>query len=612
MDDQRTPQSGDPQTPYAQSDYPQPVYQPAPPMQPGYPRAPVQPGYPQAPMQPIRPPAPPVRHPYAFGKGDAAFAGVLLVLGFLFWEWIAPKFVESANGYVSSGLGISLFLFTLCGVTLVYLYRKGIRQTKASLAWLAVTVCGALPFLLYPGTAIYFGLCVFVAASYMVWLSVSCGTGVSGKLSGFVFFDGINQLFVVAFSNFTALFASLRKNSRDRERSKRFMIGLVGVIICLPVLAAVIVLLMRADEGFAELMRHIADALRLENIWHYVWEILLGIPIACYLYGALYGNAHKRHTNEIKKTGLSASIAGAHRIPTVAVNAPLLVFCVIYVLFFIAMGSYLFSAFFGQLPDAYSYAEYARRGFFELCGVAAINLAILAFVWWFARRAAGEHPKRLRFFGGVLSGLTILLVVTAMSKMLLYIGEYGLTRNRVYTFWFMILLLFVFAFLLAWHIRPFNAGKPIVVAVTGLALVLFLANTDGLVAKYNVENYLNGRIGRIDLVMLSNLNDARLPYMEQLAAEAPDPDVRDALRDYFAGNNALYSGSGSYGDSSNNYGGSYNYGSAYDEYRSDYNDYLSRFTIYEISPEAAKDVPYMGRNLVSAAAAERFENANQG
>ena len=49
----------------------------------------------------------------------------------------------------------------------------------------------------------------------------------------------------------------------------------------------------------------------------------------------------------------------------------------VYLLFFGAQAATLFSAFAGVRPEGLTYAEYARQGFFELCGVAMINLAVL-------------------------------------------------------------------------------------------------------------------------------------------------------------------------------------------------------------------------------------------
>jgi hypothetical protein len=191
------------------------------------------------------------------------------------------------------------------------------------------------------------------------------------------------------------------------------------------------------------------------------------------------------------------------------------------------MGVYLFSAFAGVLPEGFTtYAEYARRGFFELCGVAAINLFVLAFTYSFAKRGAGEYPKALRIFTGLLCVMTELLVVAAVSKMLLYIDAYGLSQLRVYVLWFLVLLFIIFAILIIWHVKPFNAGRPIVVVSVCFLLALFLANTDGLIAKYNVWQYESGKVKTVDMSMLSRMSDAVLPYLARLQENAPDQLIR--------------------------------------------------------------------------------------
>jgi hypothetical protein len=112
--------------------------------------------------------------------------------------------------------------------------------------------------------------------------------------------------------------------------------------------------------------------------------------------------------------------------------------------------------------------------------------------------------------------------------MLLYVGSYGLTQLRVYTLWFMLLMLCVFVIIVIWHLRPFtfNAGRPIALAFAALVLCLFLANTDGLIAKYNVEQYKAGALRSVDTATLSRMSDAVAPYLEDLAENAPDRNVR--------------------------------------------------------------------------------------
>ncbi|MDR1292575.1 MAG: DUF4173 domain-containing protein, partial [Clostridiales Family XIII bacterium] len=145
----------------------------------------------------------------------------------------------------------------------------------------------------------------------------------------------------------------------------------------------------------------------------------------------------------------------------------------------------------------------------------------------FAKRGKGEYPGSLRALTATISAMTILLILTAASKMLLYVGMYGLTRLRVYTLWFMLLLLCVFAIVVLWHIRPINAGRPIVIVFTLLTLGLFFANTDGLIAKYNVERYEAGALETVDTDTLTHMSDAVLPYLVDLEKNAPDYKVRD-------------------------------------------------------------------------------------
>jgi hypothetical protein len=193
--------------------------------------------------------------------------------------------------------------------------------------------------------------------------------------------------------------------------------------------------------------------------------------------------------------------------------APLAVFNAFYALFFAALGNYFFAAFVGRLPEAMSYAEYARKGFFELCGVATINLALIACVYLLMRRGGNERPRALRVLTGLISAFTVLLIVTAMSKMLLYISAYGLTRLRVYTSWFMLLLLIVFALLLLWHFRAFNPAKPLILVCVVCFMALTWADTDGLIAKYNIAQYENGKTAALDVRMLNTLSDAAVPHI---------------------------------------------------------------------------------------------------
>jgi hypothetical protein len=499
--------------------------------------------------------AAPPKTPYAFSAGDGWLAAAMLVLGFLCWEW-------GFQDYAST-LGRFLFFLLAACVTFVYMRSRGVRQNAKSLAALAVFILGDLPFLLYDGVDINFFLVVFVCAAFLLWIAYATGTEVSKTLSGFILSDWLNQTFAVPFANFGGLFGSVRERTQDASGvggagasgvggagggaapgaqsarkgggSRRGILhGVIGVAVSLPILAAIIALLVSADDGFGDFVSRLSAYLDFSHVGIYILEFVCGIPVACYLFGSVHGNVRKRKVDCVTAETTAKSLAGAHKIPSAAVCAPLVALNAVYVVFFIVMGNYLFSAFSGNLPGPYTYAEYARKGFFELCGVSAINLVLLAFVYAFMKRGAKEYPKAPRVLSGTLSVLTALLVTTALSKMLLYIDAYGLSRLRVYTFWFMIVLLLVFVALIVWHVRPYNAGRPIVLIAVVMTLALFLGNTDGLVARYNVNAYEAGRLETIDTEMLAQMSDAAVPWLAKLRDEAPDAQVRAQAADALA------------------------------------------------------------------------------
>jgi hypothetical protein len=465
----------------------------------------------------------------------------MLALGFLFWAWFAPKtlgttVVENySEGYLSyeqaaPALGAFLFFVSSVAAAGIWMFARGIRQNAKSLTVLAVIIAGALPFVLYDSLPIYIFLFFFELLACLIWVCFSCKTEVTQKFGGYVFFDIVNQLFIVPFANFGAIFGVGKSAFKNRKCGKGLLVAIIGIVVALPIIAGVIALLISADESFRLMTDKVFALFKPEYIWRYTWEAVLGIPVAMYIFGQVYGNAARRRTDIIKDESAHNFVDKAHRIPSAAVYAPVIILCALYLIFFAAMASYLTSAFGGELPDGYSYAEYARRGFFELCAVATINLFVIAFAWLLSKRNAGGHPKPLRVMGGVLSVLTLMLIATAISKMVMYIGAYGLSRLRLYTMWFMIVLACVFLITLIWHLRPCGAGRPMVIVCALLVLALFLSNSDGVIAKYNVEKYESLKLKTVDVEMLEYLSDAATPYIIELSKNAPDNQTRERAK----------------------------------------------------------------------------------
>ncbi|MDR1185416.1 MAG: DUF4173 domain-containing protein, partial [Coriobacteriales bacterium] len=465
---------------------------------------------------------------------DLLLAAGFIVLGFCFWEW---RLLFSSGLYSSNaGVGITVFFLLAVVLSFVYLQARGARQNAKSLLMLLVAVAGALPFVLNGPREINIILLSFEACACLLWVMCVCRTSIADRLSGLLVADLLNQTLIIPFANFGRLFTQpFRWVAGAGKVLRPFLFAVVGVIICIPIFALVINLLVLSDDGFRLLADNVLASIDFGNMPRYLGDFILGVPLAAYLFGAVFGNVAKQHTSRISAQGGLRVFAAAHALPRALILTPLVLFVLLYVVYFIAMGSYLFSATVGELPAAYTYAEYARRGFFELCAVATINFFILAGIWMFTRRGAREYPPALRVLSGLLALLTCLLIITAASKMLLYIQTYGLTPLRLYTSWFMALMLLIFLALVTWHIRPYNAARPIIVLIVVFTLGLGLVNTNGLIADYNVERYLSGQTKIIDAEALSFLGDPAMPALHRLQEESADvrvsEEAADAIRD---------------------------------------------------------------------------------
>jgi hypothetical protein len=525
-----TPQSPQqPQQPQ-QSQPEQPQQLPPPPLQP-QPPLPEQPQ--QQPPQSFSPPlTPPPPQPANAEQpaptpsiADLLLAVSFIILGFCFWEW------RVLSAY-DAGLGTTVFFLLALIVSFVYLQARGARQNARSLLMLLVAVAGSVPFILNGSRDINIFLLLFEACACLLWVMYSCRTSITGKVSGLLIGDLLNQIIVIPFSNFGRLFAqAFGRTTETRKIFFSILLAVVGVIVCIPIFFLVIWLLAQSDDGFRLLTENIFTDIRPDTLAWYVFDLIFGIPLAAYLFGAVFGNALRRHISHVSSEGALRSFNAAHVLPRALLYTPLALFVLLYIVYFIAMGSYLFSGLWGELPAAYTYAEYARRGFFELCTVATINLFILAGIWLFARRGAREYPPALRALSGLLALLTCLLIITAASKMFLYIQVYGLTPLRLYTSWFMALTLLTFLALIIWHIKPYNVARPIIVLVFVFTLGLGLTNTNGIIAEYNVERFLSQQTKIIDIETLASLGDPAVPALRRLQEESVNAELREEATD---------------------------------------------------------------------------------
>ena len=104
--------------------------------------------------------------------------------------------------------------------------------------------------------------------------------------------------------------------------------------------------------------------------------------------------------------------------------------------------------------------------------------------------------------------------------MVMYIDCYGLTPKRVYASWFMVLLALVFIII---TVKQFVKRLKVIIACVGVSVVMLaalsLSNVDGIIARYNVDRYLDGDLKTVDVGALYDLGDSATPEIVRLANE---------------------------------------------------------------------------------------------
>lgn len=190
--------------------------------------------------------------------------------------------------------------------------------------------------------------------------------------------------------------------------------------------------------------------------------------------------------------------------------------------FVLVQAAYLFGGMNTLDRTGMTYADYARRGFFELLLVAGLSLGLVLLMALFTKRA---ERTQLRLFNGASVALVVLVVgilASAFQRMLLYEQAYGFTRLRLYTHSFMIWLAVVLVVCLVAVLRNrlwlFVSGS-LATALVYLAL-LNVINPDALIVRENVARFQ--QTGSIDAYYLAGLSSDALPVIAASLGQLDD------------------------------------------------------------------------------------------
>ncbi|SCL66061.1 DUF4153 domain-containing protein [Micromonospora yangpuensis] len=320
-----------------------------------------------------------------------------------------------------------------------------------------------------------------------------------------------------------AVFRALPWASRSRHRPHGGTgPGGVGRVLVSAGVTAVLLLVFgllfsSADAVFADLLGNLLPEVSVPGVIGWVFRFLL---VGAALLGAAYLLAAPPDL-----TGLH--VGAARPVRRLEWAVPLGLLDVLFAAFVLVQLTVLFGGAGHVLTTAgLSYAEYARGGFWQLLAVSALTLLVLAGAGRWAPRATRADRILFRVLLGTLTGLSLVVVASALYRMQVYTDAYGATRLRLFVATVELALGLIFVFVAVAVLRMRAGWLPSLVVGTAVVALLGLAavDPDRSIADRNVDRYL--RTGSIDLDYLSRLSADAVVALDRL----PEPQRSCALR----------------------------------------------------------------------------------
>ena len=251
-------------------------------------------------------------------------------------------------------------------------------------------------------------------------------------------------------------------------KKHRMLYVFIGIAIAFPLVVLIVVLLCSADAVFASVIKKIFADINFFTVSKVVFLFVFALFSS---YCGIKYLSKKRISDAPVETPAFPAAIGITVAATISV---------VYVFFCFIQIVYLFGGLM-QLPSGYTYARYAREGFFQLLFVCILNVVIVLLGSGVFRK-----NKILNAFLILITLCTYIMIASSAYRMGLYVSEYGLTATRLCVLWALgVIALFMLGVILSICKPAFSLFRYGIIVIGVCYLVLAFARPDYLVARYN-------------------------------------------------------------------------------------------------------------------------------
>lgn len=301
------------------------------------------------------------------------------------------------------------------------------------------------------------------------------------------------------------------------KEHKKFSLVLKGILMAVPFLFVFLVLFSSADLAF---YKYVSKIIRItpETIYRTILIVFVTIGfMGAYRFALGTSSAPTPDASDNNQS---------YKMGNIEISVFLGLINLLFLTFIIVQLKYLFGGERNITALGFTYAEYARKGFFELLLVAVLSFLILWTTEKYAVKNNYRHSLSFMWLGSALTAQVLVVIVSAFKRLFLYEQAFGFTTMRFYSHTFIIWLSVIFVFLLYKIIANRQENKfalAAFISALGFLAAVNLLNPDAFIARQNLNHFTATK--NLDVYYLAWLSVDALPVTEPIL-DLPDDNLK--------------------------------------------------------------------------------------
>ena len=265
------------------------------------------------------------------------------------------------------------------------------------------------------------------------------------------------------------VFSNLKyiKQSIKKENNQKIANIVTGILLGIVIARILLFLLTNADMYFKIFTE------KITNLFNFNISNIILFLVSFILIFSISINVLKLNEAKVKET--------KHKnIDDIIIIIVLAIMNFVFLLFIISEISKLTNNFL-HIPKLYTYAEYAREGFFQLLFVTIINYIVSFFIIYNTKSTSNN--KIVKNLLLVLIIFSIVLIFNSYYRMYLYIDKFGFTVLRMQVILFLLMEIILFCLIIKKILSKLNKDALYFLIVTTVFYIINLYICNDIVIK---------------------------------------------------------------------------------------------------------------------------------